>query len=467
MDEKERQKRREARLRQRRRQVLLGKIMIGGALLLTVSIGTVLIKDVALKGGMNARRQSQTETESQAETAPEEERLLLQAEKLAAGYDYDGAIETLKGSGAYAGSTAMQEAAAGYGSSRDACVEYQPEDVTHVFFHTLIVDPKKAFDGDSKEAGYNQVMTTVSEFNKMMQSMYEKGYVIVSLHDMCEVHEDGTVTKKTIRLPAGKKPFVISQDDVSYYHYMDGDGFASRLVLDENGDVKCEYKNDDGSVSVGDYDMIPILDTFIDQHPDFSYKGHKGVIALTGYNGILGYRTDISYKTGENLQDNQAQWLAKNPDFDYDRECEEAKAVADAMKADGWEFASHTWGHINVTEKSVEGLQTDTQKWLDYVKPLIGETDIIIFAFGSEIGSWQGYTADNQKFTYLKSVGFNIFCNVDSAQHWVQFGENYMRQGRRNLDGYRMYYNPELLTDLFEVSDVWDNTRPTPVPPIG
>ena len=65
---------------------------------------------------------------------------------------------------------------------------------------------------------------------------------------------------------------------------------------------------------------------------------------------------------------------------------------------------------------------------------------------------------------YLKGKGFNIFCNVDSSKCWVQFGSNYMRQGRRNLDGYRMYYNPELVSDLFDVSSVWDNARPTPVP---
>jgi len=39
-----------------------------------------------------------------------------------------------------------------------------------------------------------------------------------------------------------------------------------------------------------------------------------------------------------------------------------------------------------------------------------------------------------------------------------------MRQGRRNLDGYRMYYNPELLSDLFDVEKAWDDSRPVPVP---
>ena len=42
-----------------------------------------------------------------------------------------------------------------------------------------------------------------------------------------------------------------------------------------------------------------------------------------------------------------------------------------------------------------------------------------------------------------------------------------MRQARRNLDGYRMYYNPDLLSDLFDVKAVWDSNRPTPVPKMG
>lgn len=58
-----------------------------------------------------------------------------------------------------------------------------------------------------------------------------------------------TFAKRDIMLPAGKIPFVLSQDDVSYYHYMDGDGYASRLIVDENGDVKNEYIEDDGTVS--------------------------------------------------------------------------------------------------------------------------------------------------------------------------------------------------------------------------
>ena len=70
-------------------------------------------------------------------------------------------------------------------------------------------------------------------------------------------------------------------------------------------------------------------------------------------------------------------------------------------------------------------------------------------------------------FEYLKSVGYNYYCNVDSSKYFVQIRDRYFRQGRRNLDGYRMYYNPDLLEDLFNAKDVFDPSRPTPVPPMG
>ena len=284
--------------------------------------------------------------------------------------------------------------------------------------------------------------------------------------ELIPADENGNITAGEILLPPGKTPFVLSQDDVCYYHYMDGDGFATKLVVDEEGKIRNEYVEDDGSVSVGDYDMVPLIDRFVEQHPDFSYRGAKGIVALTGYNGILGYRTDESYETRPaDLDENKVQWLDAHPDFSLEKEREGAKKVADAMKAEGWEFASHTWGHQNVGQISLEKLQEDTEKFKKNVDPLIGGTDIIIFAFGTDITTEPEYSGD--KFEYLKGQGYNYFCNVDSSQYYVQIRDRYFRQGRRNLDGYRMYYNPELLEDLFNAKDVFDPARPTPVPPMG
>ena len=480
MEENERRQKAAARRAKRQRQVLICKILIV-VLLIIIAVLCFLVvkgnlgkkKNSGKKSGVQTESQAvsqkdQKESQTEAQTEPKED-VMAKAGRLAAMYDYDAAIEMLKSAPGYDGNAQMAAKVSEYETAKTTLVEYPLEEVTHVFYHTLIRDPGLAFDGDSKEAGYNQVMTTVEEFNKITQSMYEKGYVMVSLHDMCTVNEDGTVSRGKIMLPPDKKAFVLSQDDVSYYHYMDGDGMATKLIIDENGQVKNEYREADGTISVGDYDMVPLIDRFVEEHPDFSYRVAKGTIALTGYNGVLGYRTDISYKTRENLDDQQVKFFEENPDFNeetYNQEVEEATKVANAMKEEGWEFASHTWGHMNVTEASVDRLKTDTEKWLSYVKPIIGDTNIIIFAFGADLGDWQPYSSDNEKFTYLKSQGFDIYCNVDSTQYWVQFGDNFMRQGRRNLDGYRMYYNPEMLTDLFDANSVFDPARPTPVPPM-
>lgn len=405
------------------------------------------------------------ETEAEGDMAA----VLAEADRLAAGYDYDKAIELINSS-EYNNSEEALAAVAGYEEIKATLVAADPQKITHVFFHSLIMDAAKAFDGESTEKGYNQVMTTREEFDKILKSMYERGFVLVRLHDIASetTAEDGSVkfTKGSIMLPPGKQAFVMSQDDVCYYEYMKGDGFATKIILDENGKPTCEMPMDDGTTATGSFDLIPILNDFIDEHPDFSYRGAKAVIAFTGYNGILGYRTAASYNT--------AEYLEKNPGFDYEKEREEAARVAEGLKADGWELASHSWGHRNMGSISMKNFTTDTDKWENEVESLIGPCDIILFPFGSDIGDWHPYASDNERFRYLHDKGFRYFCNVDGNKYWVQIGEDHMRQGRRNLDGFRMYYDlPEAnptkdhLSDLFDVTEVFDRRRPTPVAPMS
>lgn len=413
--------------------------------------------------------------DTSADAATDRQTILDEAAYLAATYDYDGAMEKLNSIPNAAQDPEISAKLAEYQATKDSCVAVNPEEVTHIFYHSLVVDPDRGFAGsDSIAAGFKQWMTTVDEFNKITQTMYDNGYVLVRLRDLVveTTDADGTVhfTPNTnLMLPPGKKAFVLSLDDLSYYHSYDGRGIASKMVLDENGKPTCEYIQPDGTTVTGAYDCVPLLDQFIEEHPDASYHGAKGMIALTGYNGILGYRTDIAYKTGENLTADQQAWLDAHPDFNWEQECEEAKKVAEAIKEQGWEFASHTWGHMHVGDASIERLQADTEKWESYVAPLIGGSDTIIFAHGQDLDGWQGYAADNEKFNYLKSKGFNFFCNVDSAQYFVQIRDNYVRQGRRNLDGYRLWYDvhgeSSKTSDLFDASQILDPRR-TDVPPL-
>ena len=302
--------------------------------------------------------------------------------------------------------------------------------------------------------------------------MYDRGYVLVSLHDLYryETDESGNriMVENDIYLPAGKKAFVLSLDDLSYYHSYDNYGYAAKLVLDENGDVINEYIDAEGNVHYGLYDCVPLLDKFVKDHPDASYRGAKGTVALTGYNGILGYRTDETYSfdniDNPDIDRNKREWLKAHPEFTLEKERAAAKEIADAMKANGWSFASHTWGHLRVGDKSLSTLKTDNEKWQRNIAPIVGETNIIIFAHGQDLNNWGDYDLTNEKVQYFMSQGFDVFCNVDSFEHRTHFGGTYLRQGRRNLDGIRFYYNltgkQNNLSDLFDINEIIDPERP-------
>lgn len=441
--------------------------------LILILIGSIVLVSFQVKKSKQKKAEEQARQEKliQEEEAKNQKRkeTIAQAEKIAMGYDYDGAIELLKSLENYDKDADIIAKIAKLEAEKSTMVPVDMTQVTHIFYHSLVVDPERGFAGnDSAAAGFKQWMTTVDEFNKITQAMYDNGYVLVDLHDLVTqtTDDNGNVhfTPNQIMLPEGKKPFVLSLDDLSYYHSYDGRGTASKMVLDENGKPTCEYIQADGTTVTGAYDCVPLLDQFLEEHPDGAYHGARGTIALTGYNGILGYRTDIAYKTGENLTEDQRAWLDAHPDFDWEKECEEAKKVAQAIKDTGWNFASHTWGHIRVgANTSLETIKADTEKWLAYVEPLIGETDTIIFAHGEDLADWHDYSAENEKFTYLKSQGFNFFCNVDSSQYFLQIRDNYVRQGRRNLDGYRLWNDvhgeKNRTSDLFDASQILDPAR--------
>ncbi len=418
-----------------------------------VTPGTDAIKEENREDTLTPEEQAALEQQKKLQQeVKDREDLIGRADRLALGYQYDEAVELLKAykgpEGDYSVYPVLTEAVNRLEKEKSELVLYggSYESITqinHIFFHSLVADPKKAFDGDGRSKGYNMYMATIKEFNKIIEKLYADGYVLVNMSDLTKriKNEDGSSYEAAeLYLRNGKKPFVLSIDDVSYYAYMDGDGFANRIIIDGNGKSACEMKTADGTITTGDYDIVPILDRFVEEHPDFSYRGAKGLIALTGYEGILGYRTNDK----------------KSPTYKADRKT--AKQVADALKAEGWEFGSHSWGHKNMQTESLELLKRDTKRWMDEVEPLIGKTDVYVFPFGSDIEHTVGlYTSD--KYHFLKQQGFTVFLNVYSKP-WMQIRKDYVRMGRRPIDGQAMLQFPERLKDLFNPAEVIDPDRP-------
>ena len=264
------------------------------------------------------------------------------------------------------------------GGERDG-VAYAAYDgvVEHLFFHPVIAYTELAFDGDAQSDGLDDYMVTVDEFNRILDNVYEKGYVLVDIADVWSetTGEDGQpkMVRNTLYLPEGKKPLIFSYDDTNYYPYMLENGFAYKLILGEDGKIWSWGLDPQGSEVVSrDLDAIPILDKFVEEHPDFSPFGAKACLSLTGYEGILGYRTQT---------DGTVEWTDER-EAARQSEREAVKPIIEELKRTGWTFGSHTWGHIRLGSGNMAKIQADTQKWFDEVGSLVGETPILFYPHG-------------------------------------------------------------------------------------
>ena len=277
--------------------------------------------------------------------------------------------------------------------------------VEHLFFHPVVAYPELAFDGDAQANGIDDYMVTVGEYNKILQSVYENNYVLVDITDVLSetTGEDGQpkMVRNTLYIPEGKKPLIFSYDDTNYYPYMLENGFTYKLVIGDDGKVWSWGLDPQGNeVTSRDLDAITILDKFVEEHPDFSPFGAKGSLSLTGYCGILGYRTQTE-------KENQSAAHEEN----RQKEREAVKPIIEELKRTGWTFGSHTWGHINLAKKSLDVVKEDTEKWLSEVGELVGATPILYYPHGARPDG-DDVKQTGPIFQYLQSKGFRVFASV-------------------------------------------------------
>lgn len=380
--------------------------------------------------GVDYKNKVQVQTEN--DIGEKKEEILKEAEKLKQSYYVDEAIEMLNSEPSIMDND-IKEKIQEYTSYKESFVKYEG-DVEHIFFHSLMVYTNLAFDNNGHDAnGYNMWFVTNEEFKRCLPLLKERGFVIVKITDIYSKDESGNITQKDIYLPQGKKPLIISQDDVNYYEYMKPDGFADRLVIDDNGEVATAVRNEkDETIITRDGDMVPILDDFIKENPEFSYKGAKGILAVTGYEGVFGYRL--------NSEEN------KN----------EAKEVANRLKETGWLIASHSYTHNDkgFFQGNMEytNLLYDFTKWKNEIEPIVGDTDIFISPFG--------VTLENENFNLVKQFGFDIYCNVSRLPE-NETNNNIILTPRFNIDGYSFFNCQESINKrFFDVSKVIDARRP-------
>ncbi len=382
----------------------------------------------------------------------EAQELLEKVKKMAAQYDYVGAMEAFDGfSGSVANYPELNELYQQCKAAREEMIKWTDTNNIPAFsFQMLIADPQRAFQDEKYGNSYNKNFITTEEFTKILHGLYENNYILVKLSD---IYADGQL--KELYLPAGKKPIVLVETQVNYNTYMidsdgdklpdaGGDGFASRLVIDANGNITCEMVDSSGATQVGAYDLVPILDSFIATHPDFSYKGARAVLALTGYDGLFGYRTNASAADT----------------FDVASEAASAKEIATHLRQSGYELACYTYENVAYGQLENAKILYDMNKWQSEVEPILGAIDTLVYARNTDISdSTAPYAGD--KIDTLRSFGFTRFLGFcTEATCWFTEGDGYMRLGRTLITGSELKSHPDWFEDFFDATTVRDTARP-------
>ncbi|HHV29234.1 polysaccharide deacetylase family protein [Acetivibrio mesophilus] len=107
-----------------------------------------------------------------------------------------------------------------------------------VMFHNFV----ESFTPTSYDNG--EYTTTFSEFEKLLQSLYDDGYRLISMNDYLN---------NNISVPAGCIPIIFTFDD----------GTAGQFnLIEENGTLKANKKS-----------AVGIMEEFYEKHPDFGLKG--------------------------------------------------------------------------------------------------------------------------------------------------------------------------------------------------
>ncbi len=444
------------------KEVYLPAIIAGAALFLILSfiVGSVS-NALTVKANKDSAAKVEAQQQANAAGAAEQEfkRLIAEAESMVVGYDYDGAIQLLESYNSSNDKFTQQVTAkkAELVNEQKQLVEVKDvSTIPNLSFHVLMADASRACNKEVSGAElsglYNKNFVSVEEFTRILNQLYASNYVLVDFDSFISsvpgVDGNNSFFSKSIYLPQGKKPVMITETMVNYFEYMvdpdkdgtpdaKGHGFANKLVLDDNGEIKASYVDANGQTLVGNYDLVPVLEAFIQEHPDFSYQGARAILAVTGTEGVFGYRTNTSY-------------VARFGQSFYDNEVVEAKKIVEALREKGYTIASYTYSNQAYRGMNTLQIQAEVQNWTNQITPVIGEVDTMVFARASDIEAYSGTT-----FNVLYNSGIRFFLNSGSSPR-VDVNTTFVRQTRLMVTGESMAWYSSQFSNYFDCNVVLD-----------
>ena len=109
------------------------------------------------------------------------------------------------------------------------------------------------------------------------------------------------------------------------------------------------------------------------------------------------------------------------------------------LRANGWHIASNGFGQTSYGSQ-FEIMKQDADEWKAVLEPVVGTTDILLMPAKADIADWSGYTEDNERYVYLRDLGFRQYCVEDEeAFAWIQVKPDYVRLGMHTIENYGEY----------------------------
>ena len=170
------------------------------------------------------------------------------------------------------------------------------------------------------------------------------------------------------------------------------------------------------------------------------------MIAVTGYDGLFGYRTNPGAK---------AVFGADG----YEQEIAMATQIAEALRDDGYTLACYTYENESYETFTPIQIKADINGWVNEVEPILGKIDIFVFAQNGDIAKANTpYSGD--KYNALKNVGFGIFYGftIDGEQ-WFMDSTDYIRHSRLTLSPNTLKHYSVWFEGIMKTDGILDPTR--------
>ena len=137
------------------------------------------------------------------------------------------------------------------------------------------------------------------------------------------------------------------------------------------------------------------------------------------------------------------------------KEQADAAALVNALKEAGYTIACYTYGNIDYSVRSPKDVKTDIEAWQNYIAPIVGQSDILVFAQDSDIGT--NYES-NEKFDILYENGYRFFLGSTPFLS-CEVHDQYVRHNRLMVTGSTLYHHSETFSQFFSLKDLLDLRR--------